>query len=98
DVSQTVEENGSVHLSREAYTSNVIGRGICVMKRFFYGRCARTPPIERVLLGPTAPRRSEHLMLVRSRRDDAPLPIHQQGARAAGAHVNPKKELDDRPP
>jgi hypothetical protein len=89
DVSQTVEENGSMHLSREANRGYVLGCGICVMKRFLYGRCARTPPIERVLLGPTAPRRSERLMLVRAGRGNSPLPVHEQGACAARSHVNP---------
>lgn len=85
-----------MHLAGETDTRNIIGRGICMMESFLDGRCARTPPIEWVLLGPAISRRGEGLMLVRAGRGYTALCVHKQSARAARSHVNSEKKLDGR--
>jgi hypothetical protein len=85
-----------VHLTREAYTCNVVGRCMCLLHRFLY-RCATgAPPIEWVLLGPPISWRCKGLMLMRARCDDSASFVNEKRARTGGSNVNAEKELDDR--
>jgi hypothetical protein len=96
DVARGIQQNGAVHLTREADTRHVIGRCVCLFHRFFYRRATGAPPIDGVLFCPAILWRCKGLMLMRAGCDDSASFVNEKRARTGGSNVNTQKELDDR--
>ena len=85
-----VEHDGAVHLAGEA--DGVDGRGFTrAASDLADGLLRGAPPVFGVLLGPAGVRDAKRLMLGRGFGNDVPFFIHQNGARAACAHIHTQK-------
>jgi len=87
DPAAPVEEDGAVHLARQADAGDLDGPDLGRTKHLANTRPGRLPPILGVLLAPGGPG-SVRGILDGGRRADAAALVHQEGLRAAGTDVD----------
>lgn len=90
DASMVIKKHGAVHLAGEADTGDIFAGEIGIRERLANGEAGGAPPILGMLLGPADLRRGEGLVIGGGRRDDPAVAINYDGARAAGANVDPE--------
>jgi hypothetical protein len=86
-----------MHLAGEADAGDFFRTDGRFMKSFFYGDAAGSPPIARILFGPTGLGRSELLVHFRAGGHDPAGTVHQQRASAASTNVNAEEVDADTP-
>lgn len=79
-----------MHLSGETQTSNGVPPQSGTLQSAWNGNRASGPPIVRLLLGPANLLRRKGSVLFRGGSNYAPVLIHNQDTRSAGAYVNPE--------
>lgn len=90
DISLFVKQNCAMHLAGEADAGEVFAGEVRTRKRFANRNAGGAPPVFGLLFRPANLRRCERLMIGRSGRNEPPALIDDDGARAAGANVNPE--------
>ncbi len=85
-----VEQDGTVHLSRESHACNFVRAEIRRPQRLADRGATGAPPVTRILFGPTRPRTGEGLVVFRSGSDDLPRGVHQKRTGTACSYVDSK--------
>lgn len=83
-----IEHDGTVHLTRKANASDVITRQIGIGECLSDCNGACSPPVRRILLGPSNLRRRKRNMLLRCRAEYLPLLAQDERSGPAGANID----------
>jgi hypothetical protein len=83
-----VEQYRTVHLTRESYADDFVGRDASLFQGGGHRLATSSPPVFGALLGPASMRRSEGSVLSRGCTDHRTLLVHHDGTSAAGADIN----------
>src|ERR1700722_2989004 len=90
NISVYIQHHRAMHLPREPDASDVFTRKPTLRNRLAHRDAGRAPPIFWMLLSPTDIQRSERLVLLRRRSDDATVRAKNQRASSSGSNVNPE--------
>ena len=83
-----IEQDGAMHLSREADALNRSATLAEKLQRLLYGATAGAPPIPGILFRPSYVRRLKRRMLLGAGRNYLPALVDNQSARSARAHID----------
>jgi hypothetical protein len=88
DLVARIEQDGTVHLSRESDAVNSGSAGAEFFQRPRHGMPAGSPPIPRILFCPSQLRRLKRLMVCGSGRNHRSPLVNDESARPAGADID----------